>query len=184
MHAFLIQQKPHFVLCLDHLQKELSGLRTGRATPSLVENIEVSAYGSNMEIKGLASISILDSKTLAIEPWDKGLVSAIEKAIRDSQIGLSPVSDGGVLRLNMPMMTEENRMKMVKVMKEKMEEAKISIRAVREKTREQIMEKEKNKEMSEDEKFKLLDELEKLTKEYTDEIHQMGEKKEQEILTV
>ena len=119
-----------------------------------------------------------------IDPWDKGLTQAIEKAIRDSGTGLSPAADGGVIRIMLPPMTEENRLKLVKLMKEKLEDSRIALRGVREGVRDEILEKEKNKDMSEDEKFKLLDELEKLTKDFNEQISAMGEKKEDEIMTV
>ncbi len=184
MHIFLTSKKPAFETVLDHLQKELATLRTGRATPQLVEDIRVNAYDSVMELKGLASISVQDAKTIVIDAWDKGLTQAIEKAIRDSGTGLSPAADGGVIRIMLPAMTEENRVKLVKFMKEKLEDSRIALRGVRELVRDEILEKEKNKDMSEDEKFKLLDELEKLTKEYNEEISEMGGKKEEEIMTV
>lgn len=184
MHAYFSQNKFKFDSVIDHLNKELGGLRTGRATPALVENLPVPAYDGTMELKGLASVGVLDAKTLIIDPWDKALIPAIEKAIRDSGIGLSPATDGGKIRLMMPQMTEENRLRMVKVMKEKIEESRIALRGVREGLREEILEKEKAKEMSEDEKFKLLDDLEKFTKEFNEEISAMGENKEEEIMTV
>lgn len=184
MHQFLAGKKPAFESSLEHLQKELAVLRTGRATPVLVEDIPVSAYDSTMEVKGLASIAVLDAKTLVIDPWDKALMSAIEKGIRDAGIGLSPIPDGDKIRIVMPPTTEDNRKQMVKTMKEKVEEARISIRSVREGLREEIMKQEKEKDISEDEKFKLLDELDKLTKEYNDKISEIGSNKESEIMTV
>lgn len=184
MHIFLTQNKPQFDAVLDHLHKELGTLRTGRATPQLVEDVRVNAYDSVMELKGLASIGVQDAKTIVIDPWDKSLIHAIEKAIRDSGTGLSPSTDGGIIRIVLPAMTEENRVKLVKLMKEKLEDSRIALRGVREGVRDEILEKEKNKEMSEDEKFKLLDELEKLTKEFNEQISSMGEKKEDEIMTV
>lgn len=184
MHAYLSQNKHAYDATIEHLTKELATLRTGRATPTLVEDVRVHAYDSVMELKGLASIGVQDAKTLIIDPWDKSLIPAIEKGIRDSGSGFSPATDGGIIRLLMPQMTEENRKAIVKIMKEKLEEARIAIRGVREQLREDILEKEKNKEMGEDEKFKLLDELEKMTKEFNEIISEMGEKKENEIMTV
>ena len=184
MHALLNQQKPAFEAAVDYLQKELSTLRTGRATPVLVEDIPCSAYDSTMEVKGLASITAQDAKTLIIDPWDKALLPNIEKGIRDAGIGLSPVVDGEVIRIVIPPMTEENRKQMAKVAKEKLEEARIKIRSVREGIRDTINKKEKDKEVSEDEKFKLFDELDKLTKEYSDKVGEIGKAKEDEILTV
>jgi ribosome recycling factor len=184
MHAILNQKKPSFEAAIDYLHKELAALRTGRATPALVEDIPVSAYDSTMEVKGLASISSQDAKTLLIDPWDKGLLKNIEKGIRDAGVGLSPVVDGTVIRIMMPPMTEENRKNMVKKMGEFIEESRIKIRQVREDTREHVLKMEKEKEVSEDEKFKLFDEIDKLTKEYNDRIEEIGKTKETEIMTV
>ena len=184
MHALLSQKKPAFESAIDHLQKELGGLRTGRATPALVEDIAVSAYDAMMEIKGLASIQVQDSKTLIIDPWDKGLLRNIEKGIRDAGVGLSPVVDGTVIRIVMPSMTEDSRKVMVKKMKEYLEDARIALRQVREETRDQATKMEKEKEISEDEKFKLVDEIDKMTKEFNARVDEIGEKKEEEIMTV
>ena len=184
MHELLIGKKPAYEASLEHLQKELSALRTGRATPALVEDVPVSAYDSTMEVKGLASISVLDSKTLVIDAWDKALMPAIEKGIRDAGIGLSPIPDGDKIRIVMPPMTEDNRKQMVKTMKEKVEEARISIRGIREGLRDEVMKLEKEKEISEDEKFKMLDELDKLTSEYNEKISDISSNKEEEIMTV
>ncbi len=184
MHQLLSGKKPEFQAAIDHLHKELGALRTGRATPALVEDIPVSAYDSMMEIKGLASISAQDAKTLVIDPWDKGLIRNIEKGIRDAGVGLSPVVDGSTIRIMMPPMTEDNRIAMVKKMKEYLEEAKIRIRGVREDVREGVISMEKEKEISEDEKYKLFDEIENLTREFTLEIESVGKRKEEEIMTV
>lgn len=184
MHTFLTTKKPDFQAVADHFQKELGSLRTGRATPALVEDIPVSAYDSTMEIKGLASITIPDARTIVIEPWDKGLIANIEKGIRDAGVGLSPVVDGQVLRVMIPQMTEENRKQIVKVTREKLEETRIALRSVREDLREEIAKKEKDNDFSEDEKFKVLDELDLLTKEFTDLASEMAERKEIEIMTV
>lgn len=184
MHSILIQKKTEFDSVIEHLLKELSQLRTGRATPALVENITVSAYDSIMEVKSVASIQSQDAKTLIIEPWDKNLLRNIEKGIRDANTGLSPVVDGSVIRINMPFMTEENRKQMAKKMKEYLEETKIALRQIREELRGAIGEMEKGKTLSEDEKFKLFDEIDKLTKEYVDRVEEIGKKKEEEIMTV
>ncbi|MBI4437409.1 ribosome recycling factor [Candidatus Uhrbacteria bacterium] len=184
MHAILIEKKPAFESSLEHLQKELGQLRTGRATPALVENIPVSAYDSMMEIKGLASISTPDAKTIVIDPWDKSLMKNIEKGIRDAGVGLSPVVDSDVIRIMMPQMTEENRKTMVKKMREYLEDTRVSLRQVREETRGEVVQMEKEKAVSEDEKFKLFDEIDKMTKEYTDRVQDVGDKKENEIMTV
>lgn len=184
MHTYLTSKKSLFEGAVQHLQKEFGSLRTGRATPALVEDISVSAYDATMEIKGLASINTPDSKTILIEPWDKGLIQNIEKGIRDAGIGLNPVVDGQVIRVMIPQMTEESRKRIMKIVKELMEETRIRMRGVREEIREEILKKEKEHEFSEDEKFKLFDELDKLTKEFSDEVGEMGKRKEDEIMTV
>lgn len=184
MHPKILAQKPSFDATVEHLHQEMNQMRTGRATPALVEGLQVEAYGSTMEMKGVGSISVQDAKTLIIEPWDKNLLKAIEKAIHESSIGINPVVDSKVVRLSMPPMTEENRKALVKVMKEKVEEAKVAARGVREDSRNEIIEAEKGGEFSEDEKFKLLEELDKMTKDYTDKIEDLGKQKEEEIMTV
>ena len=131
MHVILTDKKPIFDSAVEHLQKELGALRTGRATPALVEDIVVNAYDTMMEIKGLASIQTSDARTLVIEPWDKSLTKNIEKAIRDAGTGLNPLVDGTSIRIIMSSMTEDNRKQMVKKMKEIIEEAKIAVRQIR-----------------------------------------------------
>jgi ribosome recycling factor len=184
MHPVLTQNKPRFQGAIDQLNKELMQLRTGRATPALIEDIPVSAYDSIMEIKGLASISVPDAKTLIIDPWDKALTQNIEKGIRNAGIGLSPVVDGTVIRIMMPPMTEDNRKQMVKRMKEMLEDAKVRIRSVREDVRSDVIAQEKAKDISEDEKFKLIDSIDEMTSGFTEDIVSIGRNKEEEIMTV
>jgi len=180
----VLNQKPALEQTLEYLQGELGTLRTGRATPALVEDIKVMAYGSEQPIKGLASINVPDSKTLSIEPWDKTVLKDIEKAIQDADLGINPVVDSDLVRLSMPEMTEENRKDMVKKMKEKLEEAKVKMRRIREDARDAIGKMEKDKEISEDDKYKLQEDLDKLIKEYTDKVDETGKAKEEEIMTV
>ena len=184
MHALLTQQQPDFEEAIEFLQKELSQMRTGRATPVLVESIQINAYGSLMELKGVASITTQDAKTLAIEPWDKSLLKAIETAIQKADIGIQPVVSGDMIRLSMPQITEESRKQLVKRMKEYLEETRVRMRAVREKARESITKMEKEKEITEDDKFKLFEDLDKLTREYTERVDQLGAEKEKEVMTI
>ena len=138
MHPILVSKKPEYQAAIDRMQKEFGQLRTGRATPALVEDVPVSAYDQIMEVKGLASISVQDAKTLVIDPWDKGLTQNIEKGIRDAGLGISPVVDGEVIRIMMPPMTQENRVAMVKKMKDMGEDARIRVRSVRENARDEV----------------------------------------------
>lgn len=178
------QAKPDFEQVLEHLSKELHNLRSGRANSSMVEDLQVEAYGSMMELKGLASITVPDAKTIQIEPWDKNVVKDIEKAIQASSLGLNPNISGTLIRLIMPAMTEENRKNLVKVVSQKAEQARISVRSVREAIREKINADEKAKVIGEDEKFRLQEQLEKVVNEYNGKIEKMASDKEQEIMTI
>lgn len=182
--SIVLEQKPALNQALEYLQGELGTLRTGRATPALVEDIKVTAYGTEQPLKGLASINVPDAKTLSIEPWDKSVLKDIETALQNADLGINPVVDSDVVRLTMPEMTEENRKDMVKKMKEKLEEAKVKMRRIREEARDAVGKMEKDKEISEDEKYKLQEELDKLIKEYTDKVEDLGKEKEEEIMTV
>jgi ribosome recycling factor len=150
----------------------------------MLDMITVEAYGSRQPVKGVASISVSDAKTIVLEPWDKSLMGAVEKGVRDSGLGINPINDGKVIRLILPELTSERRQELVKVLHQKLEHARISIRKVREEVREKINQEEKNKTIGEDEKFKLQEDLEKMVKEFNDEIKKIGETKEKEITTV
>ncbi len=184
MATFIDTAKQEFENVFDHLSKELHNLRSGRAQASMVEGLQVEAYGSMMELKGVASISIPDAKTIQIEPWDKNVVKDIEKAIQASGLGLNPNIAGTVIRLIMPPMTEENRKNVVKLVHQKAEQARIGIRNVRENVREEIGAEEKAKTISEDEKFRFQEQLEKLVGDYNAKIEHAAEEKEQEIMTI
>ncbi len=176
--------KDSFSKTIEHLKHEISGLRTGRATPALVEDIVVEAYGGKQPLKAVASIIVQDAKTLAIDAWDKSLVMAVESALRNSQLGISPVNDGKLIRLPLPELTQERRQELIKVLHQKLEASRIAVRKIREEIRSEIEQKEKDKEIGEDEKFKLQDQLEKTVKEYNDKIKIIGEEKEKEINTI
>lgn len=178
------QHKQEFDKVIDHLKNDISSLRTGRATPALVEDVSVEAYGTRQPIKALASISVLDAKTLAVEPWDKSVIGAIETGLNKSQLGINPVNDGKIIRLPLPELTQERRADLIKVLHQKLEQARITVRQVREDVRTVIDKAEKEKMISEDEKFKFQDALEKMVKEYNELIKQVGEEKEKEITTI
>lgn len=172
--------KPQFLKVIEHLVNELGALRTGRASGAILEPVMVESYGALQPIKALATITTPDSKTILIEPWDSSVVKAIETAIMKSDVGIMPVVDGKSLRLAMPMMTEESRLKMVKLMKEKLEDARISVRKVREEVRKGIAKMEGG----EDEKRRVEEAFEKTVKEYMAKIDELGAKKEKEITTI
>jgi len=176
--------KEQFDKAIEHLKGEISSLRTGRATPAILDGLKVDAYDTMQDVKSVASISVADAKTINVQPWDKSILQNIETAIRNSDLGLSPVNDGELIRLILPDLTTERRTELVKVLSKKLEEARIAIRKMREDVRNRIEKAEKAKEIAEDEKFGLQDELEKLVKEYNDQVKQIGEEKEAEILKV
>jgi ribosome recycling factor len=176
--------KEEFQDAIEYLRRDISSLRTGRATPALVEDISIEAYGTHQPLKAVASISVLDAKTLAIEPWDKSVMLAVEQGIRKSDLGMSPVNDGKLIRIPLPDLSTERRQELIKVLHQKLEQAKISIRKIREEVKQVVEKSAKAKEISEDEKFKQFDELEKLVKESNDKIKVVGEEKEKEIQTI
>jgi ribosome recycling factor len=176
--------KSEFEQTLEHLKKELMNIRSGRANASMVEDLPVEAYGSPMTLKGVASITVPDAKTIQIEPWDKNLVKDVEKAIQSSSLGLNPNTAGTVIRLVMPPMTEENRKNLVKIVNQKAELARIAIRTVRESVRDRIAAQEKAKEIGEDEKFRLQETLDKTVADLNAKVQESAEDKEREIMTI
>ena len=178
------EHKAEFQSVVEHFQKDLSSLRTGRASAALVEGIRVESYGQMMDLKSMANISTPDAKTLQIEPWDKSVVKDIEKAIIESSLGMAPNVAGTVIRLGMPPMTEENRKNMAKVLHQKEEQAKISVRNVREKIKTGIQNDEKDKVISQDDKKRQLEQLDKVVAEWNAKIESITGEKETEILTV
>lgn len=176
--------KKEFQAVVDFLKNDIQGLRTGRATTAIVEDISVEAYGSRQPMRAVGTIQVADAKTVTIEPWDKSLFPAIEKGIRESSLGLNPVNDGRMIRLTLPELTSERRNELVKVLHQKSEHAKVSLRKVREDVRAQIGNAEKEKSIREDEKFKLQDELEKLVKQFGEEVQKIIDTKEKDITTV
>lgn len=178
--SLVTDAKPQFDKAIGHLQGELGIIRTGRATPALLETISVESYGAKQPVKAVASISTPDARTLQIEPWDPSVVKEIESAIMKSDLGITPNVDGKIIRLVMPAMTDEMRQKMLKVVKEKLEDARIAVRKIRE----DIKKKIDKGEGSEDEKRGLQKDLDELVKEQNVRIDEVGKKKEEEITTV
>lgn len=182
--TYVQSAREDFAKSVDHVKHDVSSLRTGRATSALVEDVSVEAYGTAQPLKAVASIAVLDAKTLAVEPWDKSLMAAVEYSIRTSGLGLNPVNDGKVIRIPLPTLTTERRAELIKVLHQKLEAGRIAIRQLREDVKAMIDEAEKSKDIGEDEKFRQYEELEKLMKEMNEKIRVMGEEKEKEINTV
>jgi len=166
----------------EFLGKEYNHLNIGRASPSVLDGVTVESYGSYIPLKNAASVSIEDPKTLRIAPWDKNQIKSIEKAIVGANLGLSVATDDAGLRVIFPQLTTETRQTLVKVLKEKLEASRISVRREREKLSEDIEAKEKDGKMNEDERFRSKEELQKIVNETNKNLEAIFEKKEREVM--
>ncbi len=176
--------KPQLDKTIDYLRGELNSLQVGRATPSLLESLEVEAYEQKMPLRDLAAIQTPEPRTITVRPWDKSIIRNIEWAVRKSKLGLSPIVEGDSIRLKIPALSEERRKELIKILNEKVEECRISIRRNREEVWRQIQALEQSKEITEDDKFKAKDELQKTIDDYNKKIEEIKNKKEKEIMTV
>ena len=170
--------------CVQVFQADLKKMRTGRAHPSLVEHLKVDYYGADMPLNQVANISVEDARTLVISPWEKTMVGPIEKAIHKSDLGLTPMTAGTVIRIPLPPLTEERRRDITKVVRHDAESAKVSVRNVRRDVLADVKELLKEKEISQDDERKAQDDIQKLTDRYVAEIDQQLGAKEKEILQV
>lgn len=166
------------------LQRDFGKLRTGRASTALVDNLEVDYYGTSTPLNQIASISVPDSRCIAIQPWDKGAFSSVEKAILKSDLGLTPINDGKIIRINIPSLTEDRRKELVKVARKYTEEAKVAVRNIRRDLNDVLKKQLKDKEISEDESRRLQDETQKLTDQYVAKCDAVLSAKEKEILEI
>lgn len=169
---------------IDALHHSLNSVRTGRAAPSLIEDLRVDYYGTTMPLNQLASISAPESRLLVIQPWDKGSMQPIEKAIQTSELGLNPNNDGQVIRISIPTLTEERRKQMVKVVNSHVEDAKVSVRHIRRDAMQALKTLLSDKEIGEDDERRAQTELEAITKKFIEETDSIGKAKEQEVLEV
>ena len=177
--------------CESHMQKsihslaeDLTTIRTGRANPALVEKLHIEYYGSPTPLMQLASISVPEPRTLMIKPFDKTTLKAVEKAILASDLGLTPNNDGLVIRLNLPPLTEDRRRELVKRVHHRLEEARVAVRNIRRDTMKDIKDYETEKLISEDDRMRGEDELQKVTERFMAEVDKIGHSKEQEIMEV
>jgi len=184
MEKHLDECKAKMQKSIDNLTKEFSRLRTGRATTSLVDHIKVEYYGTPTPLNQVASVSIPDSRTIAISPWDRNAFAAIEKAIMKSDLGLTPVNDGRTIRIAIPPLTEERRKELVKMAKKYTEEAKVAIRNVRRDVNEALKKLKNTKEMSEDDLHKTQEEVQKITDEFIRKADATLAAKEKEIMEI
>jgi len=169
---------------IEALKRELNTIRTGRATPALVEYIKVDAYGVSTPLNQIATISVPEAKQLVIQPWDRSTLASIQKAILQSDLGLNPINDGTSIRLVIPPPTEERRKDLVKVVRKRVEEARVTIRNLRREAMEELKRLESEKEISQDENKRALDRLQKLTDSFIGKANEVGQDKEAEIMEI
>lgn len=184
MNEVLLESSDKMEKSVDAFKKELAKVRTGRASLSILDGIVVDAYGSSMPLNQVGSITIPESRMIVIQPWDPQMLPAIEKAILKSSLGLNPIGDGKVIRLNIPQLTEERRKELVKSVKKVAEEFRVAIRNIRREAIEILKKQKKDKEISEDELFKFQDEAQSETDLYIKIIDEVTANKEKEVMEV
>ncbi len=180
----LNSKKADFDKVIEHYLHELSGVRTGRANPALLNTVQVESYGSRMPIEHVASVTVSDAKTLTISPWDKGQLQAIEKAIQMANLGFNPSNDGQVIRIMLPPLNEERRKEMVKMIGQLAEKARIGIRNVREDIMKEMKRAEGDGKISKDDLTHGQKKLQEAVDKFNEEIKQHAEKKEEDVMTV
>jgi ribosome recycling factor len=169
---------------IEAFKNELHKIRTGRAHPGLLDQVHVDYYGSSVPISQVANVTLLDARTISVQPWEKGMGPKIEKAIRESDLGLNPSAQGELLRVPMPALTEERRKELTKVVRHAGEEARIAVRGVRREANEHLKKLLKDKEVSEDDERRAQDEVQRLTDRVTAEIDRLVQGKEAEVMAV
>jgi ribosome recycling factor len=169
---------------IEAFKNELAKIRTGRAHTGLIDHIQVDYYGSNVPISQVANVTLVDARTIGVQPWEKKMVTVVEKAIRESDLGLNPATQGDLIRVPMPALTEERRRELTKVVKSEGENAKVAVRNLRRDANEQLKKLVKDKEISEDDERRAVDEVQKFTDKFVSEIDKLTQTKEAEIMTV
>lgn len=182
--AFIGDTKSKMEKSIEALRRDLSRVRTGRASLALLDGVRVNYYGVPTPLSQVASLSVPESRTISIQPWDSKIIGEIEKAIQKSDLGLTPLSDGKVVRINIPPLTEERRKELVKVIKRMEEECKVALRNIRREANEQLKTAKKEKVLSEDEQFKSQEEVQKLMDKSIEKAEEIIKAKEKEIMEV
>lgn len=184
MNRFVQEQQGDFARALDFFKKEIATLRTGRANPAVLDNVQVEAYGVMNPLNAVGNIAVADARCIVIVPWDKGVAKAIEKAIIDAGLGLGIANEGDKIRLTVPPLTEENRKALVKTLNEKLEKTRIILRQAREGVKDSIEAAFAAKEISEDEKFRSMKELDEFSAKKNDELKEIRDRKETDIMEI
>ncbi len=184
MSTFVKDNQEKFEAALDFFKKDIANLRTGRANPAILEKVQVEAYGVLNPVNAVANISLADAHSITLTPWDKSVGKNIEKAIIEADLGLGVANEGDKIRLSVPVLTEETRRETVKKLNEKMEKTRISLRQIREDVKSEIEAAEEAKEISEDEKFREIKDLDELIGAKNEELKQMRDKREKDIMEI
>ena len=184
MNKYIEAYKENFKKTIDFFKKEISNLRTGRANPNMLEGVMVGAYGAETPINGIATISVVDGQSITVSPWDKNVIKDIEKSIIEAELGVGVVNEGDKIRITVPKMTEENRKELVKKLNEHFEAGRISFRRIRDEIKNEIEGAEKKKEISEDDKFRFIKELDEEIARRSDELKEIRDSKEKDIMTI
>ncbi len=169
---------------LDAVRREFSSVRTGKASPALLDTVRVEAYGSKMPLNQVATVNVPEPRLLVVQPWDKSLIGDVEKAILSAQLGLNPANDGNVIRVPIPQLNEERRRDLVRMLHKLAEEGRVSVRHARQEANKDVKQREGEHEISEDQARRELDEIQKLTDEYVAKIDELLQSKEQEVMEV
>jgi len=184
MNEKLVQGKKQMDKALEHLKFEFSKLRVGRASTMMVETVKVDAYGSAMTVREVAALAVPDARTITIQPWDRGLINEIEKGILAANLGLTPINDGKLIRINLPQLSEERRKDFVKQIKKLGEEAKVSVRNTRRDVLDGTKKAKDEGHVSEDDVKRFQDELQKVTDQFTIETDRLVDTKCKEVMTL
>jgi len=184
MNPYLQTKQADFINALDFFKKEIGSLRTGRANPAVLETVSVEAYGVMNPLNTVSNIAVADARSILIVAWDKGILKTIEKAIVEASLGFGVVNEGDKIRLTVPPLTEENRKELVKKLNEKMEKIRISLRQTRDYVKNAIEKAFADKEISEDDKFRFMKELDEFSAKKNDELKEARDKKEKDIMEI
>jgi ribosome recycling factor len=184
MNSYLNEKEADFINALDFFKRDIATLRTGRANPAILDNVQVEAYEVINTLNAVANIAVADARSITIAPWDKGISKNIEKAIIEADLGLGIVNEGDKIRLSVPALTEETRKETVKKLNEKMEKVRIIIRQAREEVKSSIEKAEESKEISEDEKFRFAKEMDEYVSKKNDELKEIRDRKEKDIMDI
>lgn len=184
MNQYLEEKQGDFASALDYFKKDINSLRTGQANPNVLDAVQVEAYGVLNPVNAVGNISVADNSSITIAPWDKGVIKAIEKAIIAADLGLGVVNEGDKIRLTVPPLTEENRRDLVKRLNEKMEKTRIILRTVRDDIKDLIETAFTEKEISEDDKFRFMKELDEFSAKKNEELKNIRDQKEKSIMEI